>query len=138
MRSLRAIFVSMFCSVVVYAMIGTFLHRELTASDYDIQQVYRIFSFLGGVLVASLLLIRNLMNRTLQPLDEGAERKPGESSKRLARFFTLSIMAFAVSEAIAILGLVFVLMGGTRRTLYIFCGVSLACLILFFPRQIES
>lgn len=138
MRSLRVIFVAMFSSVVLCALLGTFLRRDLVASDYDIRQVYRIFSFLGGVLVAVLLLLRNLINRVLQPPEGEGEQKPEEVSKRLARFFILSIVAFAVSEAIAILGLIFALMGGTGRTLYFFCGVALACLILFFPRPLES
>jgi hypothetical protein len=72
-----------------------------------------------------------LISRALKPAE------PGETLRfrPTRRYRALTVVAFALSEAIAVLGLVFVLLGGQPRILYIFCAISLACLILFFPRD---
>lgn len=137
MRNLRIIFAAMFLSVAAYALVGTFVGSNLPRPSEDSQQLYKIISFLGGLCVAGLLLIRNLINRALVPAgqDAGATEQGSPSSARILRARKLTLVAFALSEAIALLGLVFVFLGGQRRTLYIFCAISLACLILFFPRD---
>ena len=136
LRVLRIVFVAMFLSVVVYAVLGTFLAEDFPRVTDELLQSYKLTSFLGGLCVAALLLIRNLINRAFSPPDSDS---PGEAQrlrmKRISRNRVLTLLAFAISEAIGILGLLFVLQGGYRRTLYIFCGISLACLILFFPRE---
>ena len=137
LRALRILFVAMFLSVVMYAAIGTFIPMDIPRSLDSLQLIYKIISFAGGLCVAGLLLIRNLMNRDLAaagPENETSNRSaviPG----RVRRNRVLSFIAFVISEMIALLGLVFVFLGGPRRTLYIFCAISLACLILFFPKE---
>jgi hypothetical protein len=133
LRTLRVIFTVMFVSVVVYALIGTFLSRTPSLSNYDLQGMYRIFSYIGGLCVAGLLLIRNLISRALKGVEPGLTPR----FRQTQRYRALTVVAFALSEAIAVLGLVFVLLGGQLRILYIFCAISLACLILFFPRDDE-
>ncbi|MBZ5553143.1 MAG: hypothetical protein LAO21_10520 [Acidobacteriia bacterium] len=137
LRTLRILFVAMFLSVVVYAAIGTFLPTDIPQSLDNLQLIYKIISLAGGFCVAGLLLIRNLMNRDLVtpgPEAEGANQA-APLARRVRRNRTLSFIAFVISEMIALLGLVFVFLGGPRRTLYIFCAISLACLILFFPKE---
>jgi F0F1-type ATP synthase membrane subunit c/vacuolar-type H+-ATPase subunit K len=139
LRSLRIIFVAMFFSVVLYALIGTFLSNRFLGTKDQIQQLYRIFSFVGGLCVAGLLLIRNLINRWLihSESEPGDSPDPAEIQRRVSRTRRLTVVAFALSEAIALLGLVFVFLGGNRSALYIYCAISLACLILFFPREVN-
>jgi hypothetical protein len=138
LRFLRIIFVAMFFSVVLYALIGTFLSNRLLGTSDQIQQLYRIFSFVGGLCVAGLLLIRNLINRWLIPSEsEPGGSDPAKIQRRVSRARRLTVVAFALSEAIALLGLLFVLLGGNRNALYIYCAISLACLILFFPREVN-
>lgn len=136
-RTLRVIFLALFLSVVAYAVVGTFIPRGDSRSIDGLQAIYKVISFAGGLCVAGLLLIRNLMNRdlTASSVESEAAFQAGTSSARILRNRRLSLLAFAVSEMIAVLGLVFVLMGGRRQTLYLFCAISLACLILFFPKQ---
>jgi len=136
-RTLRVIFLASFLSVVAYAVVGTFILRGDSRSVESLQAIYKVISFAGGLCVAGLLLIRNLMNRDLsaERVETEAAFQAGTSSPRNLRNRKLSLLAFAVSEMIAVLGLVFVLMGGRRQTLYLFCAISLACLILFFPKQ---
>lgn len=136
-RVLRVVFVAMFFMVVLYALVGTFFGINLPRPAEELQQIYRIISFVGGICVAGLLLIRNLISRTLSSSDEEAEAAEAAiaTPARLLKIRKLTLIAFVVSETIAVLGLIFVLMGGQRRTLYIFCAISLACLILFFPRD---
>ncbi|MDD5542065.1 MAG: hypothetical protein PHX83_02730 [Acidobacteriia bacterium] len=129
--NLRAVFVVIFVSIVLYAIIGTFLSRTHSDVDYDLQQIYKALSYLGGLCVAGLLLIRNLINRAQAATEGGVGTTAG--SPRRVRW--LILMAFVISEVIALLGLAFVLVGGSARILYMFCAVSLACLILFFPRD---
>ena len=136
LRVLRIIFVAMFLSIVVYAVVGTFLGDDFPRTTEELQQSYKIISFLGGLCVAALLLIRNLVNRVFTPPDPESQ---GASQlfqlKRASRSRALTLLAFVISEFIGLLGLLFVLLGGYRHTLYIFCAISLACLILFFPRE---
>lgn len=136
LRTLRAVFVVIFFSIVLYAVIGTFLSRTHPDIDYDLQQVYKIISYLGGLCVAGLLLIRNLINRA-QAAQAASEADTGLAFRSSRRVRALILIAFVISEMIALLGLAFVLVGGSARVLYIFCAISLACLILFFPRDPE-
>jgi hypothetical protein len=137
LRTLRILFVAMFLSVVLYALIGTFIPGDIPRSVEGLQLTYKIISFAGGLCVAGLLLIRNLMNRDPGPALTETESAgpPGISPARVLSNRRLSLVAFVVSEMIALLGLIFVFLGGPRRTLYIFCAISLACLILFFPKE---
>jgi hypothetical protein len=127
----------MFVAVVLYAVVGIFITPSMPQPTEELQSIFRIISFLGGLCVAGLLLIRNLIGRALASPDEESEEPqpstvPGAKFMRVRR---LTLVAFVLSEMIALLGLLFVLMGGHLRTLYIFCAISLACLILFFPRE---
>lgn len=136
LRVLRIAFVALFLSVVVYAVVGTFLADDFPRVTEELQQSYKLISFLGGLCVAALLLIRNFVNRVFTPPDsDSAAEAQLAYAKRISRGRALILLAFVISELIGLLGLLFVLMGGYRRTLYIFCAISLACLILFFPRE---
>ncbi|MBZ5536815.1 MAG: hypothetical protein LAO31_12750 [Acidobacteriia bacterium] len=139
LRALRILFVAMFLSVVLYAAIGTFIPMDIPRSLDSLQLIYKVISFAGGLCVAGLLLIRNLMNKdpVSAGLETGAETADQAATlpRRIRRNRTLSFIAFVISEMIALLGLGFVFLGGPRRTLYIFCAISLACLILFFPKE---
>ncbi len=136
LRALRIVFVVLFISVFAYAFIGTFVGDSLPRYTEDLQQLYRLVSFLGGICVAALLLIRNLVSRVFVRADtETAAADPRAAARRLFRVRLLTLVALVISELIAVLGLLFILMGGHRRTLYIFCAISIACLILFFPRD---
>jgi hypothetical protein len=138
-RTLRILFVTMFFSVVLYAAIGTFIPLDIPRSLDSLQLIYKVVSFAGGLCVAGLLLIRNLMNRDLVAAGPESEtpNRAATLSSRIRRNRTLSFIAFVISEMIALLGLIFVFLGGPRRTLYIFCAISLACLILFFPKEVN-
>ncbi len=137
LRTLRILFIVMFLAVVLYAVIGTFIPGEMSRSLDGLQMVYKVISFAGGLCVAGLLLIRNLMNRGVGSDDAETEspEQSGTLPSRVLRNRKLSLIAFVVSEMIALLGLLFALLGGPRRTLYMFCAISLACLILFFPKE---
>ncbi len=100
------------------------------------RQLYRFVSFLGGIGVALLLLIRNLINRVFSPpVGEAVEEDGVTARRRVGRVRGLTLLAFVISEGIGLLGFLLILMGGQRRVLYIFCAIALACLILFFPRN---
>lgn len=131
--------VAMMSTLVVYAAVA--IGIEATQAPFE-----GFASFGDGGLIRNLFLglslfqivaIKVIRSRALQtPESSGAypTAKPLESSRLLSRLVSLSVVAFALAESIAVYGLVLFLLNGDSTDFYVFWGLSLLTFIMFFPR----
>jgi hypothetical protein len=114
-------------SLVIYLVLVELLRRTLPApSMIPDLEIMRIALFvLAGMMVFSSTVIKSVMLRNA----------PADVAQRLTRLRTASILAAALSEIPAMLGLVLFLVGRMIGDFYILGVVSLYMLVRHYPRR---
>ena len=80
------------------------------------------------------LSLRKIMVKKVTPA-ENLEEQSKDVEKQVKSLFSMEILNAAFSEAIAIYGLIMVLLGGNNWDLVLFGGLSLGMFLRYFPRK---
>jgi ATP synthase subunit C len=92
--------------------------------------------FLVAMAVANLVVIRILVPKLLATQPRGVEIRGHPRALAVGKkLFTVSVVALAMCEAIAIYGLVLFLIGGNRADFYGLAAFSLVAFAIHFPRR---
>ena len=124
---------AMAASVFIYAGVVEFLVRfgKLGGFNYPLQQAEFLRIIFMGIAIANYALIVFLRGRNYAAVRNiPPERFPAA----LGKLYNGAIISFAISESVAILGLVFFFLTGDRLNFYVFMAVSVLFFIIFFPR----
>ncbi len=121
--------IALIASVAGYAVLAELIKTGVIGGyEYPFareDQVYKMLKFiLLGVSFIDLLLIKVVGSAILS----------GQGSAPDQRLMTKSIVSMAISESVAIYGLVLFLLAGSRFDFYLFAGISLIFFGIFFPR----
>jgi F0F1-type ATP synthase membrane subunit c/vacuolar-type H+-ATPase subunit K len=125
LRTSRIIHAALVFSVVIYAVVAHYYHALGASPALDASQVGVIrlaFYALAGALALAALAFRHR-------LTVAAAAPP------LVAVQTRMIVCMALAEAIAILGMVLVFIGGGIRDFYVFAIPAVALQLLFAPRR---
>jgi F0F1-type ATP synthase membrane subunit c/vacuolar-type H+-ATPase subunit K len=91
---------------------------------------------LAAMAVANLVVIRIIVPKLLAAQASGPEiLGMPRASAVVKKLFTVSVVALAMCEAIAIYGLVLFLIAGNRADFYSFAAFSLLAFAIHFPRR---
>lgn len=130
LRLLRILQMALLVSVVLYAVIG-----ELAGPHQpkDVKQVQVILMMLGVALVAAIVILRQ---RMVRPAEDTLRAQP-EDAVALARWRAGNIVTFALSEAIALHGLVLRMLGARLQAAVPFYAAAAVFLVVLGPRRPE-
>ena len=96
----------------------------------DFPQVDNLKYLLLGVAVADFGFIYFIRRIIVKKLQKGDLRR----EEIVGRFLILSLIIYALSESIAIYGLILFFLAGNSLNFYIFLILCLVCLGIYFPR----
>jgi hypothetical protein len=131
-RRLRLVAGAQAFTLVLYALIVEFLARSGFSPAPLIPDPGLMRAALLLVAVALFFGSGRLRDHMLQPRFDALEQAlvPGE---RLRRMMTACVVAFALCDGVAILGLVFFFVGGGRFDFYLFLLLAAVFMALRFP-----
>lgn len=125
-------------SVLIYAGVVEFLVRSkdpfagFSPLPPDVYNMLRMILFILGIIDFALIPFLRKCRLTMQ---QGCGSLPADSQPNPAgKLFSVSIISMALSESIAIYGLVLFLLNGARVDFYVFFFLSLIAFTAFFPR----
>jgi hypothetical protein len=134
--ALWLISVSMFVSVAVYAVVCYYLAGMpfIPVSNAPVELITHIFAFLSALALVLTYFLRKTML-------SGKSASPSAPSRATAPFFgqymTVVIVSEAISETIAIFGLILLFLGAGLLTAYAFIAVSALSMFVFRPNRDE-
>jgi hypothetical protein len=124
--------VAMLGSLVLYVLVVEILRATRTpipgATDLSQLEALRYAFFL--VAMASLVLARTVRTSFVT-------RQAGRPQPTPQRLLTGTVLSLAYCEVSAVLGLLLFVLQGRVFSFYVFLGISLVGMILFFPRYGE-
>ncbi len=127
---------SMFGAVFVYAVLCYFLAGMpfIPVSSAPVETIRYFFVLLSIVAVLLALYLRNMM---LSGRSATSPDQAGTQPSFFGRYTMAVIISFAISEVIAILGLVLLFLGEALPTVYAFMAVSAMSMFFFRPDREE-
>ncbi len=141
MRLLRLIWTLMIGTLGVYLFICHQFGNEIRAKiDVPIDTMRLVLYLFAAVNVMIAYYTRKmLLSGKFTLIDQKAINSNllGDKPLFLSKYATAMIVALALSESIAIFGLVLFLLGDTYKTLHIFISISAAAMVYFRPKQEE-
>jgi hypothetical protein len=126
------IWAGMFGSLFVYAVLCYFLAGMpfIPMSDAPVEMIRYIFIFLSaGAMVLAYFVRKTMLS--------GRFTNPSAQSGFLGQYMTAVIVSEAISEAIAIFGLILLFLGAGLLTAYAFIAVSALNQFIFRPDRDE-
>jgi hypothetical protein len=128
--------VSMFASLVVYAVICYFLAGMpfIPVSKAPVELMRYVFILLSALALVLAYFLRKSMlsGRGAMP-----SIQPGAGAPFFGQYVTAVIVSDAISEAIAIFGLILLFLGAGLPTAYAFIAVSALSMFIFRPDRDE-
>ncbi|MDO8723633.1 MAG: hypothetical protein Q7J31_15610 [Syntrophales bacterium] len=134
--TMKSIWFAMLMSVVIYLFVGLYVEPNFRSPmEKD------AFAILRNVLygVAFIMLIATRYVRRLILSGKGKYQQSSQTSQHpaLQRYSIAMIAATAMSEAIAIFGLILYFLGKNRMDLYLLILVSALAIFMYRPRRDE-
>lgn len=135
-RRMRLVAGAQAFTLVLYALVVEFLVRSGFNPAPLIADPGMVRAVLLLIAVALFFGSGRLRDHMLQPRFDALEQAlvPGE---RLRRMMTASVVAFALCDLVAILGLVFFFVGGSRFDFYLFLLLAAIFMALRFPGAVQ-
>ena len=119
---------AMVASVLLYAVVAEVLRTQLPSGGVgagaNVDLLRYAFYLLAGVEGLAIPFVRRAI-----------EAPPGDQASVLARLRTGALVAAALAEAPAVLGLVLFVLAGRRWDFYLLAGWSLLLQLVHFPRH---
>ena len=133
-KAVQLLYFAMLASLVGYLVIGLLLSsaRPPSASGPS-PQLVRIFYGLSVVLIVAAFLVKK---RTVRPLSLGSPSEEVKTS--LASFRSGHLVTYVLCEGIGLLGLLGLLLGGSRNQFINLVVVAFALMVLLRPKRIDS
>jgi hypothetical protein len=130
LRMLRVLHGAMLFAVVLYAFIGEQAGPKVPRDVTVVQLALMFVSF-------SCIAIVFFLRKKMLGMAEAGLRVNAQDSIALGRWRAGHILSFAMSESIALFGLVVRMLGGSFRQALPFYVAGLALLVVFRPRAAE-
>jgi hypothetical protein len=133
---LTIIWAALLGSLLAYGFIVFQISNGQQPKDLDPVFVYA----LGGVAVGTMVIIPFLRSKLLPPMKEASslnETVPEDPqvAKAVARVYSASIVSWAMSESIAIYGLLLAFLSFQPKFFFVFAGGSVANFVIYRPRK---
>lgn len=127
---------AMFGAVLVYAVLSYILAGMpfIPVSSAPVEMIRYLFVLLAVVAVILAIYLRTMM---LSGRSAKSPDRAGTVPSFFGRYATAVIISFAISEVIAILGLILFFMGEALPTVYAFMAVSAMSMFFFRPDREE-
>jgi hypothetical protein len=134
-RAVQVLYFAMLASLAGYLVIGLvlgFVRVPSTSASPAHNWVRSLYLLSLGLIVAAYL-VKKRMVRPLLP-----ELTPTETKQRLASFRSGHLITYVLCEGIGLLGLVALLVGGSRPQFVNLIVIAFALMILLRPKRIDS
>ena len=136
------IWIAMLGTLGVYVILGGLFNDEIeiSISPESLKLITMMFYFIGVVEIAGAYVLRRFM---LSLQDKGVAPKSGQQSSvfnpssTLAKYFPAVFISLAISESIAIFGLVLFFLGKSLPTFLIFTLISAIAMFIYRPKWDE-
>jgi hypothetical protein len=143
----RIIAVALMASIFVYILLAEYILLEHLNVSFPNLDLFRIVLYIiSGVEIGIIIWFRHILLKKTAPLPPGMTDRlkqhhqtvnGPEDEKEMTliqRLITTTIITFALSESIAIYGLILFMLGKQRQDLYLLAGLALILMFIFFPK----
>ncbi len=135
MSMLKTIWSALALSLIMYVLAVPYLLRD-TPIEFS-PETYAGLRIIMYVLSFATLAASWLVRRTLLAARPSSRQNKSGQHPAVQRYTTAMIVALAMTEAIAIYGLILFLLGKNHTDLYLLTGFSAAGMTLYYPRREE-
>jgi len=133
-RAVQVLYFAMQASLAGYLVIGLVLgSARAPSATASSGQWVRTFYFLSVGLIAAAFLVKKRLVRPLPPGSSQAEIK-----RSLGSFRSGHLVSYVLCEGIGLLGLLALLLGGSRTQFINLVVVAFVLMILLRPKRIDS
>jgi len=129
--SIWIIWASMLVSLVIYVLVCHLFGEEIKSGvspDLPVSLIKSVLIAVSAIEIVIAWFLRRFMLTT---------RKPLEASQAVERYAVAVVISLAISESIAVYGLILFFIGEDFPTLYSFTAVSAAAMIFYRPKADE-
>jgi len=121
--------------VMCVLLVGMIGHAYAPFRGFAPEVDLRAFRIVLGVLAVMSLVAGRVLRDALGAVSLVQIAPTREASLVTRRLFTESLVSLALSESIALYGVVLFVLGGARLDFYAFAALSLAAFAMLFPRR---
>ena len=143
----RIIAVAIMASIFIYIGLAELILFDQMHVSFPNLDLFRIVLYIiSGVEIGIILWFRNFLLRKTNALPPARTDRVNQQSGSVndpphkqeaafcQRLISITIISFALSESIAIYGLVLFILAKQRQDLYLLAGLALILMLIFFPR----
>lgn len=129
---------AMLSSILVYIGIAEFIARQNQPFEgFAPQPELAVLPYILFAISFSTFLAISFLKKTIRKVS--AQDHQGDVESSVTKFFmketNIAVMSYAMSESIALYGLILFLLSGDRTSLYLFTLFSFICFAIHFPRR---
>lgn len=146
LKTARIIAGAIMASLLIYILVAEFVVIRSSELQFPQLSILRLALYLiSGIEVAIIVFLRRFlvkgtgrlpsaMMNSLKKSDQNPDiTAENQETVICQRLLSTTIVTFAISESIAIYGLVLFILGRQRQDLYLLTGFSLFLMVVFFP-----